>query len=196
MEDLKDLEVLKHVREYFLYHADQRLRCIRYFGALLLALIAGLYKLAMLLKGSEPGSEQPYILILLAGVMIFAWVVSFFFLIDLRNSSLLEKSKGGIRFIEEKYISSDRYPRKDFTIMNETDNGCTPCYKDLIAWASFILLGFSLLASIIISCNFWENLNCCGRWGTSTIILLTILSFIPACIYCSKSRKGEDGRVF
>lgn len=87
---------LEYGVELFKYHAEQRLRCIRYYTTFLGLVVAGLFTFL----GKEKGGVIDPVPCVLFVLIVFSGVTLFFWLIDIRNRVLTESAENGLKRAE------------------------------------------------------------------------------------------------
>ena len=102
--------------ELFKYHADQRLRCIRYYIFILVACIAGTVQFVMI-------DNPPSLLLIITSLCVISGITLFFLLIDIRNRVLTECAEKGLKKAEETlFIYSCNLPTLDLCIIHQGEN--------------------------------------------------------------------------
>jgi len=126
--------------ELFKYHADQRLRCIRYYTVVILALVAGISKLILDEEMSSPS-------LVYVGFGIAGAITLFFWLLDIRNRALTEYAEDGLNEAEKGFFKGQKM--RIITNGEEKKSKMTWQYGAIIP-AFFVSIMLSLFSGVFL----------------------------------------------
>ena len=168
-------EYLKYGVELFKYHADQRLRCIRYYTAILLACIIGVVQGARILCERNV-SDELFLNIILFGLCGSAGITLFFWLLDIRNRVLTEYAEDGLKTAENCLFVDQ--PQKLRIVFNGEDDKYKMAWhyeRILPAFFSVTIVASILVATVFLYCLFTLSLWLILQFVFIAILLLLLV---------------------
>lgn len=181
-DEQKLYEGLKYGVELFKYHADQRLRCIRYYTVIFLASIAGIVGLERFLCNREFPPDISLIIILFVSCIIAA-ITLFFWLLDIRNRVLTEYAEKGLKKLEN-YLFCDSNKR-DLKIVNNCEDQKPAWHYGIIVPCFFF---FVISINILTSLSMLMYNSCISL---CSIINLPFILFLFLLLYLGVYSEGK-----
>lgn len=187
-------DFLKYGVELFKYHADQRLRCIRYYIIILAACIAGILQFSN-------RERLPSLSLIIFLVCASSGVTLFFWLLDIRNRVLTGYAEEGLKKAEnDLFVRQSDCSAQDLCIVNNCEDkekeqawhygDIVPhCFLSIMALAVFIAFGM-----IVFRC-FYANWH--GYVISKIFLVVSFVFFLVGCYaegrFLVKGRKEVKG---
>jgi len=135
--------------ELFKYHAEQRLKCIRYYLVLLTASVGAV--------GVFYSKEAPNHLLIIIFLCLISGITFFFWLLDPRNRALTEYAEEGLKTVEKKaFDAKEMWLIENF---NDKERERAWHYGNLFKLFFIFVIALTVVASCFII-YFANNINC------------------------------------
>jgi len=186
----KYLKGLDYGVELFKYHADQRLRCIRYYTAILVAIFVGVIGIERVFCVQI--ATENYVGIIMFGIFVAAGITLLFWLLDIRNRVLTECAESGLKSIEKKI----------FMVMREMQI-VYHCEKNDEAWHygdilpiffPIVLIILTITEIIFICCD-----SCMSyQWLDWVLIIVIMMVVLPCGIFAEGKffKKSKPNKLY